>query len=60
VESLLVALPEEIDYFSIEGLKYEARQKLDHIRPANLGQAARIAGVDPSDIDILMLHMAKA
>lgn len=57
LEGQTTPLPDDIDYFSINGLKSEARQKLEHIRPFNVGQAARIAGVDPSDIDILLLYL---
>lgn len=56
-ESLEVPIPDDFDYFSIEGLKYEARQKLDKIRPVNVGQAGRISGVDPSDIDLILLNL---
>lgn len=52
-------LPSDIDYFSIEGLRLEARQKLDAVRPLNLGQAGRISGVNPADIAVLMVWLKK-
>ncbi len=52
-------LPADIDYLSIEGLRLEARQKLDKIRPASLGQAGRISGVSPADIAVLMVYLKK-
>lgn len=52
-------LPEDIDYMSIAGLRIEARQKLDKIRPLNLGQAGRISGVNPADIAVLMVYLKK-
>ena len=52
-------LPADIDYTSIEGLRLEARQKLDKIRPANLGQAGRILGVSPADVQILIVYLAQ-
>ncbi len=51
-------LPAEIDYLSIEGLRLEAREKLDRIRPLNLGQAERISGVNPADIAVLMVYLS--
>ncbi len=53
------ALPEDIDYMKIDGLRLEARQKLNNIRPKNLGQAGRILGVSPADIQILIVYLAQ-
>ncbi|HWR44040.1 tRNA uridine-5-carboxymethylaminomethyl(34) synthesis enzyme MnmG [Sporomusa sp.] len=50
-------LPEDIDYNQISGLALEARQKLNKIRPLSVGQAARISGVSPADISILMVYL---
>lgn len=52
-------LPDDIDYASITGLRIEARQKLDKIRPKNLGQAGRISGVSPADIAVLMVYLSR-
>lgn len=52
-------LPEDIDYEKIDGLRIEARQKLQKIRPKNLGQAGRISGVSPADIQILIVYLAQ-
>ena len=52
-------LPDDIDYLSIKGLRIEAQQKLDKIRPKNLGQAGRISGVSPADIAVLMVYLKK-
>lgn len=50
-------MPDGIDYLSIDGLRLEARQKLDKVRPLSLGQASRISGVSPADIAVLMVYL---
>jgi tRNA uridine 5-carboxymethylaminomethyl modification enzyme len=50
-------LPQDLNYFDITGLTYEAKEKLSEIRPNTLGQASRIAGISPADISILMLNL---
>lgn len=52
-------LPENLDYLNLEGLRIEARQKLDAIRPVSVGQASRISGVSPADINVLLIHLEK-
>ena len=52
-------LPPGLDYLHMEGLRLEARQKLDQIRPLNLGQASRISGVSPADIAVLLVFLEK-
>ncbi|HHU63464.1 MAG TPA: tRNA uridine-5-carboxymethylaminomethyl(34) synthesis enzyme MnmG [Clostridiales bacterium] len=52
-------LPQDIDYDKVEGLRIEARQKLNRIRPASLGQASRISGVSPADITVLLVYLEK-
>lgn len=54
-----VALSEDLDYLHMDNLSLEARQKLDQIRPATLGQASRISGINPSDIALLAMKMKK-
>ncbi len=51
-------MPADIDYEKIDGLRLEARQKLNKIRPENLGQAGRISGVNPADIAVLMVYLS--
>ena len=50
-------LPDTIDYTQIKGLRLEAAQKLSAIRPKTLGQAARVSGVNPADITVLMIYL---
>jgi tRNA uridine 5-carboxymethylaminomethyl modification enzyme len=52
-------LPPDLDYLSMQGLRLEARQKLDKIRPENLGQASRVSGVSPADVAALMVYLEK-
>ena len=53
-------LPEDIDYEKIDGLRIEARQKLNEIRPGSIGQASRISGVSPADINVLIIYLERA
>ncbi len=55
----LKKLPSDIDYFSIGGLRAEAQEKLDKIKPENLGQASRISGVNPADIAVLAVYLSR-
>ncbi len=50
-------LPDDIDYASIKGLRLEAQQKLNQLRPRSVGQASRISGVSPSDISVLLIYL---
>lgn len=50
-------LSPDMDYLSLDGISIEARQKMDKIRPLSLGQAARIPGVSPADISVLMVYV---
>ena len=52
-------LPPDLDYQAIGGLRLEAREKLDRIRPLNLGQASRISGVSPADVAVLMVYLER-
>jgi tRNA uridine 5-carboxymethylaminomethyl modification enzyme len=51
-------LPDDVDYSEIKGLRLEAQEKLNRIRPFNLGQAGRISGVNPADVSVLMVWLA--
>lgn len=54
-----VRIPEKFDYASVLGLRNEAKQKLSHHQPHNLGQASRISGVSPADISVLLIALSK-
>lgn len=54
-----IKLKDDIDYLSLDGLALEARQKFDAIRPKTIGQASRISGVNPSDINVLIMYLRK-
>ncbi len=56
-ESILI--PDNIDYYTMSGLRLEAREKLKRISPTTLGQASRISGVSPADINILAIYLKK-
>lgn len=53
-------LPLDIDYLAIHGLRMEAREKLNKFKPSNVGMAARIAGVNPADITVLLVYLARS
>ena len=50
-------IPENIDYDEVGSLRIEARQKLKALKPLNIGQASRIAGVSPADISVLLVYL---
>ena len=52
-------LPADMDYSKIQGIRLEARAKLNDFKPENIGQAARISGVSPSDISVLLVYFEK-
>jgi tRNA uridine 5-carboxymethylaminomethyl modification enzyme len=52
-------IPSGIDYGALPGLRGEAREKLAYVRPATVGQAARLAGVNPADISVLLIHLKR-
>lgn len=54
-----LAIPEDFDYSKIHGLRIEAKQKLERMKPLTIGQASRISGVSPADISILLFYLRK-
>ena len=54
-----IKLSQDLDYEKMSGLRLEARQKLNHVKPLTLGQASRISGVNPSDISVLILNLKR-
>jgi tRNA uridine 5-carboxymethylaminomethyl modification enzyme len=57
LENLII--PDSFDYKKISSLGNEAREKLSKIKPSTLGQASRISGINPSDVQILMVYMGR-
>jgi tRNA uridine 5-carboxymethylaminomethyl modification enzyme len=52
-------IPADLDYDALVGLRTEAREKLAYVRPATVGQATRLAGVNPADISVLLVHLKR-
>jgi len=54
-----VKIPEDIDYFRFSSLSNESKEKLNEVRPVDIGQAARISGIKPSDVSILLIYLGR-
>ena len=54
-----VKIPDNFDYSKLKSLSFEAREKLQSIRPVTISQASRISGVSPSDISVLLVYMGR-
>ena len=52
-------LDKNLDYYEVTGLRMEAQEKLNKVKPENLGQASRISGVSPADISVLLIYLKK-
>ena len=52
-------IPADFDYSAIKGLRLEAVEKLNKIKPENIGQASRISGVSPADVSVLVIYLSK-
>jgi tRNA uridine 5-carboxymethylaminomethyl modification enzyme len=52
-------IPDDINYSELVSISTEGRQKLNRIKPSNIGQAGRISGVSPSDINILLMYLGR-
>ena len=48
-----------MDYLTLDGLRLEARQKLNKYKPANIGMASRISGVTPADVNVLLIYLKR-
>jgi len=52
-------IPSDLDYGRLAGLRTEAQEKLSYVQPTTVGQAARLAGVNPADISVLLIHLKR-